>query len=209
MHSLFGRLEVPVDIYFRDADSFPDIEYYALSLCHGKVLDIGAGTGCHTKYLQDQGMDVTALDCTSGATAAMKYNGVRQILEQDVFTLTNAQFDTLLMLMNGIGFVGDLAGFRKWLRHARSLLAPGGAMVFDTSDIRVEIPDAEIRNNTPSYWGTVWYELEYKGELGRPFPWLYLDQRTIMVEAEKADWQLQIVFEDHDGHYLVMMHPMD
>ena len=44
--------EMPIETYFREWDDFPQIEQFALSLTKGKVLDIGAGAGAHSLYLQ-------------------------------------------------------------------------------------------------------------------------------------------------------------
>ena len=44
--------ELPVDYLFRDFDEMNKIEQKALKLAIGKVLDIGAGAGSHSLYLQ-------------------------------------------------------------------------------------------------------------------------------------------------------------
>ncbi|MBX2841808.1 MAG: hypothetical protein KTR26_08545 [Flammeovirgaceae bacterium] len=42
------REEVPQEIFFRTQTDLQPMEEIALSLCEGKTLDIGAGTGVHT-----------------------------------------------------------------------------------------------------------------------------------------------------------------
>ena len=49
--------EMPIDIYFRDEDDMPDIEWLAMNECRGTVLDIGAGAGRHATVLQQRGCD--------------------------------------------------------------------------------------------------------------------------------------------------------
>ena len=39
---------------FRSFTEMDDIERSALQLCEGKVLDVGAGAGCHSLYLQQK-----------------------------------------------------------------------------------------------------------------------------------------------------------
>ncbi len=56
---------VPVSLFFREPDAFPPLERTALDLCRGRVLDIGAGAGCHALALQERGLDVVAIDFLS------------------------------------------------------------------------------------------------------------------------------------------------
>jgi 2-polyprenyl-3-methyl-5-hydroxy-6-metoxy-1,4-benzoquinol methylase len=49
---------LPAAFFFRKPSEFSEIERTALSLCKGKVLDIGAGTGIHSLALQAQGLPV-------------------------------------------------------------------------------------------------------------------------------------------------------
>src|SRR5258708_19828317 len=128
------REEMPVDVYFREAEDMPELEWVALQQCRGKVLDIGAGAGSHALILQQMGLDITALDISPKAAAVMEHRGVKKILCQDFFELgagsTNsnqpatAPFATLLLLMNGIARAGSLEGLRNFLAQGRRLLRP-------------------------------------------------------------------------------------
>src|SRR5207249_2844542 len=63
VHNKYGpKEEMPVDIYFRDMDSMPELEWVALHQCRGSILDIGAGAGSHALALQKMKLDITALD---------------------------------------------------------------------------------------------------------------------------------------------------
>ena len=47
MSSMFEDDEMPVDHLFRSFKQMPRLEQKALEMAHGRVLDIGAGAGCH------------------------------------------------------------------------------------------------------------------------------------------------------------------
>jgi len=56
----------PVSTSFR-ASTDINIEQVALNNCHGRVLDVGAGTGLHSLHLQNQGLSVCAIDISPEA----------------------------------------------------------------------------------------------------------------------------------------------
>lgn len=74
------------------------------------------------------------LPTTPLSVETMKERGVKKVLEQNFFTL-EGQYDTILMLMNGIGIVGTLERMPEFFRQLDKILAPGGQVLCDSSDI--------------------------------------------------------------------------
>lgn len=207
LHSSYGDIEeMPIDVFFRDEEDFPELEFIALSLCDGKVLDVGAGVGSHALFLQEKGFDITALEVSATACNIMRERGVQQILPEDFFQLKDKQFDTLLFLMNGIGLAGTTDGFRELLRHSKSLLSEKGQLLFDSSDISYLYDEYRIQRPA-HYFGEIIYQYEYNGNKGEPFKWLYLDQNMLIDIARAENWVVQILFEDDSDQYLVRMEP--
>ena len=81
----FDEDEMPVGTLFREEEDMPPLELKALDLCRGRVLDVGAGAGCHSLALQRRGLDVTAVDISPLSVDVMRRRGVRQAWEADVF----------------------------------------------------------------------------------------------------------------------------
>lgn len=65
---------------FRSYDSMPKIERKALDLAKERILDVGAGAGCHSLVLQERGLDVTAIDISPLSVETMKERGVKKVL---------------------------------------------------------------------------------------------------------------------------------
>ncbi|MFA6275428.1 MAG: methyltransferase domain-containing protein [Pedobacter sp.] len=194
--------EMPVDIFFREFEEMPDLEHKALTLCYGKVLDVGAGVGSHALFLQEAGADVTAIDISIDAVKLMQQRGIKKAIVQDVFTSIE-KYDTLLLLMNGIGLTGTIAGFIDFLEKAKTLINPDGQLLFDSSDIAylyTELPKPESK-----YYGEVSYCYEYKKQKGNWFNWLYLDQETLIRTANENGWESEIVFDDGEDQYLARL----
>jgi 2-polyprenyl-3-methyl-5-hydroxy-6-metoxy-1,4-benzoquinol methylase len=200
------REEMPVGVYFREAGDMPELEWIALQQCRGKVLDIGAGAGSHALILQQMGLDITALDISPKAATVMGLRGVKEILRQDYFALEPVppgagSYDTLLLLMNGIGLAGTLDGLRNFLAKARSLLRPGGQLLFDSSDIAY-MYDGKTPQ-TPDYYGEILYQYEYRKQKSDWFKWLFIDRTTLSIIAVSEGWYTEVLFGDKWDQYLV------
>ena len=129
---MFEEDELPLPTLFRSYDEMPEIEQKALNIAKGKTLDVGAGSGCHSLVLQDRGIDITAIDISPYSVETMKERGVKKVFEQDFFTL-KGQYDTILMLMNGIGIMGTLERMSVFFKLLDRILAPGGQVLCDSS----------------------------------------------------------------------------
>jgi SAM-dependent methyltransferase len=204
IHNKYGpKEEMPVHIYFRKAEDMPALEAMALESCKGKVLDIGAGAGSHALALQQKGADVTALEISPKAAEVMKLRGVITIAEQDIFTFKTGGFDTLLLLMNGIGLTGTVSSLREFLQHAKKLLHPDGQLIFDSSDVAYlyEGKPPEMNN----YYGEIMYQYEYKRQKTDWFSWLYIDKRKLAEIAGEEGWETEILYKDEFDQYLARL----
>lgn len=201
---MFDEDEMPVETLFRSFADMPELEQEALKLAKGRTLDVGAGAGCHTLVLQERGIDVTAIDISPLSVETMRGRGVKKVLQQDFFTL-NTQFDTILLLMNGIGIVGKAENLHILFHLLDRILAPDGQLLFDSSDICYIYEDADGIIELPSskeYYGNLVYQLQYKDTLGDPFNWSYIDANTVSEVAFSHGYQFDILREGPHYDYL-------
>lgn len=194
---------IPIEVLFRKYDEMPEIEQQALKLAKGKILDVGAGAGAHALYLQDLGMDVECIDVSPGAVEFLKANELKAE-RINFFSLKDKKYDTLLMLMNGIGIAGKLSNLETTLAHAKTLLKAGGKIICDSSDIRYLYEDEDgslwIDLNT-EYYGNFRFQMKYKKEKGPWFDWLYVDFDSLFQAAKNVGLKAKRVVEI-DDHYL-------
>lgn len=205
LHNSYAEAEeMPVDYFFRDDEDMPELELSALHLCKGKILDVGAAVGSHALFLQAFNVDVTATDISKTAVDIMKKRGVKHAIVGDILNFKSEEkYDTILMLMNGIGLTGSLPIFEKFIREAKSLLNAEGQILFDSSDISYLYED--LPRPTDKYFGEVSYQYEYKGQKGDWFNWIYIDKATIVKIAEANGWQAEILLEDGEDQFLVRL----
>ncbi|NEU07200.1 class I SAM-dependent methyltransferase [Flavihumibacter sp. R14] len=197
--------EMPVDVFFRDESEMPELELLALDLCRGRILDIGAGVGSHALVLQNRGKEVTALEISATACKIMQSRGVKSVINEDVRKFEGEKFDTLLLLMNGIGLTGSLQGLRDFLKRSSKLLSPGGQLIFDSSDIAYLYEDLPMPAD--SYYGEISYRYEYKSEFSEWFDWLYVDANSISTIAAEEGWRMELLMEDEMDQFLVRLTP--
>jgi SAM-dependent methyltransferase len=190
-------------VLFRNEDEMPELEVLALQNATGKILDVGAGAGTHANYLQNMGKDVTAIDISEGAVAFMQTQGLKS-KKVDFFDLKDEKFDTILMLMNGIGIAGTLSNLEKTLEHAKSLLNPGGKILCDSSDIKYLYEDEDGSlwvNLNQEYYGNFRFQMKYKKETGPWFDWLYVDFDSLFTAAKNVGLKAVRLY-DKDDNYL-------
>ena len=201
---MFEEDEIPLTTLFRSYDSLSEIERKALDLAKGRVLDVGAGAGCHSLVLQEKGMDVTAIDISPLSVETMKERGIKKALVQDFFTL-EGQYDTILMLMNGIGIVGTLERIPEFFRQLDKILAPGGQVLCDSSDISYVFENEEGMIDIPNemdYYGEHSFQMQYKDTIGEPFDWLYIDEDTLKEKARRYGYTAEVMAEGEHYDYL-------
>ena len=200
--------EMSVSYLFRSHDEMPKIEQKALQLCYGTILDVGCGAGSHSLYLQQKGFDVTSIDISENAVKACHLRGLSSARVQDVMTIENETFDTILLLMNGTGIFQTLAKTAHYLQKLKSLLRPNGQILIDSSDIIYMFDEDEDGSKwVPSegYYGELTFTVSYKNQTEEPFPWLYLDYNTLQNAAHANGLQCELVTEGDHFDYLAKL----
>lgn len=200
---------IPIPYLFRDFKKMPALEQKALKLCKGNILDIGCGAGSHSLYLQKKGFDVTALDQSPGAIETCQLRGIEHTVLQGIQDFKLQKYDTLLMLMNGIGIVGKLKNIDQFLSHLKSLLTPKGQILLDSSDIIYMYDEDEDGGywipDDQNYYGEVTFEMEYRGERSEPLDWLYLDYNTLQRAANANNLTCELVSKGKHYDYLAKL----
>lgn len=205
LSSMFYEDEIPVPTLFRTYEEMPIQEQKAIELCRGRVLDVGAGSGCHSVILKERGFDIVAIDISGLSIEVMKERGIdaRNI---NYFDETfDEKFDTILFAMNGIGIVGKIDKLGDFFRSAKRLLAPGGQLLLDSSDIKYVFIDEDGAMDidlAAGYYGEIDYKMRYKNVTGEPFDWLYIDFDTLSMYAEEHGFLCEKCIDGEHYDYL-------
>lgn len=206
MSSMFDDDEIPVAHLFRTIDEMPALEQQALRLAQGRTLDVGAGAGCHSLVLQEQGIQVEAIDISPLSCETMRLRGINQVQCINLYDpRLTGPYDTILLLMNGTGIVGKLKNMPHFFERLRSLLSPRGHVFVDSSDLKYLYENEDGTYDIDplgEYYGQVDYQMAYRKVRGESFDWLYVDFETLRLIATSNGFDCRLVAEGEHYDYL-------
>lgn len=138
----------------------------------------------------------------------MRKRGVDNIICTNVYQFHKKKFDTILVLMNGTGIGGTLAGLKNLLLHLKSLLEKDGKILIDSSDISYLFKETDgsvwIDLANDKYHGEMDYKVTYKN-LKSSFNWLFTDFDTLENVAGTAGLKCRLIEEGPHYEYLAQL----
>lgn len=189
------------DDYFQTPDDLVELEHIALDTVTPAVIDIGAACGRFALSLQDQGIDVTAVDVCPVMTDLARRRGVEQTLTMDVFDLFSTpsaqhkRWNTACFLMETIGLVGTQERLFTLLNALHGGLGERAQVILDSAPLLETGETACVQ-----------LQIRYNNRAGPAFDWLYVDSSTLAQVAQAAGWQTELGYLDEaTGHYLARL----
>lgn len=206
--SQFEEDEIPVSELFRTYEHMPLLEQTALDMAQGKILDVGAGSGCHSLALKQMGKKSVAIDISPLSVEVMQARGLDARLVNLSDTHFAERFDTILMLMNGSGIIGRVENFGDFFQRMKLLLNPGGCILMDSSDLRYLFEEEDgsfVVDLAGDYYGQLDFQMQYKQIKGEAFDWLYVDFNTLSLYASQYGFKAELVKEGSHYDYLAKL----
>lgn len=181
--SMFDEDEIPVKSIIPDFQESPPWNRKPFNSVQARILDVGAGSGCHTLALQEMGKEVTAIDISPLSVEAMNKRGVKDARLQNFFDKSlTGPFDTILLLMNGSGIIGKQENLPAFFHRLKEVLARDGQLLLDSSDLSYLFEDEDGNLDIApedDYFGEIDFRMQYKSIKGDSFDWLYIDFNTL------------------------------
>lgn len=204
----FDEDEIPVTTLFRTFSEMPALEQEALRMAEGKILDVGAGSGCHSLALKEMNKDALAVDISPLSVQVMQERGLNAEQANLFDERFIGQFDTILMLMNGSGIIGKLQNMEMFFNRIKQLLSPKGCILMDSSDLRYLFEDEDgsmLIDLAGDYYGEMEFSMQYKQIKGESFPWLYVDFDTLKFYASQYGFKAEKIKEGEHYDYLARL----
>lgn len=193
---------------FRKYKEFPSLEKEAMKHCKGKILDVGAGAGCHSLYLKEKGFDVKSIDISRLSVQVMKERGLNAHLQNVCNLGGDEKYDTLLLMMNGIGIVGVLSDLTPFLQNIKRNLTTNGQVLLDSSDLIymfLDDDDSAVIDLNANYYGEIQYILTHKNIKSRAFNWLFISFDILKDYAELNGFVCEKICDGEHYDYLAKL----
>ncbi len=174
-----------ISVYIQGFKEWAKIEKRILSNLKGKILDLGAGTGRHSIYLQRKGCDIYALDLSPLAIKIMKNRGIKNTCELDWMEIDKKfkkEFDYVLMMFNNFGMVGNEKGIKKILKKVEKITKKNGKFIISTVD-----PE-KLGGGEFSKFPLI---IEYKNMVSEISEMILMSPKYLEILLEKTNWEIQ------------------
>ena len=194
-HNQLKEESYTASYFLRTYDKMPEYEQLALSLCKGAILDIGAGAGAHTSYLTSKKHDVTSLEFDTGFAEILRLVKNSKVIQEDFFNYsTEEKFQTILLLMNGLGIAQSTARLPIMFDKLKSLLADNGRIIVEITDYKYSPEYDPSSMSDPE----VIYRGSYEGSFSEEFLWLYPNLEMVSAECKRLNLKHQLIYQEDE-----------
>ncbi len=198
--------------YLSKYSEWPKHQREAMKYVKGKVLDIGAGAGRHSLYLQEQGFDVLGIDISPLAIEVCKLRGLRnaQVLSITQITSQLGTFDTILMFGNNFGLFGNLKRAKWLLKRFRSITPGEGRIIAETRDpYETEAPEHleyhKFNRRRGRMAGQVRIRIRYRKYVTPWFDYLLVSKDEMKEILKDTGWEARDFLDWQDGVYIAII----
>ena len=199
-------------LYFLEYEEWPRSEQEAMKYVRGKVLDVGCGAGRHSLYLQEQGFDVVGIDNSPLAIEVCQARGLEkaQILSITQITRQLGVFDTILMLGNNFGLVGNPKRAKRILRRFHRMTPEAGRIIAQTRDpYETELPEHleyHARNREKGRMsGEARIRVRYKKYVTPWIDFLMISKDEMKAILAGTDWEIRDFIDGEQGLYVAVI----
>ena len=200
---------MPASWFFEPPQNWVEWERSALTSARGPVLDLGAGAGRASLYMQERGHEAVAIDNSPGAIQVCKERGIADARLHDFAEElpTDKPWQTVLLLCGNFGLAGSWDATRQLLSQLRDICADDAVLLADTVDPSV-MSDPNVQRYQQrmvakgEYVGNVTLRLMY-GEIRSPW-WRLTNVLIADVPRiiEGTGWRLDDHRIEGMDHYL-------
>ena len=198
--------------YFMDYEEWPESEKEAMRYVRGRALDVGCGAGRHSLYLQAQGHDVVGIDSSPLAIEVCKARGLS---DARVLPITRVSrqvgvFDTILMLGNNFGLVGNRKRARWLLRRFHSVTSAAGKIVAQTRDPYHTEASEHLAYHAQNrekgrLSGEARFRVRYKKYVTPWIDFLMVSKEEMRAILEGTNWEVREFIEGQKGVYVAIL----
>jgi SAM-dependent methyltransferase len=179
------------DWFFRSFEQWEWWDRELLSLVeHGPVLDLGAGAGRAALYMQERGMQVTAVEASPAAAEVCRRRGVADVRVGDLNDPpSDLSWSAVLLLCGNLGLGGSWEGSRRLLTRLAAQVEPGAVLIGDS--VTSDEPQVQLR-------------IRYRELVTPSWPQYNIPTAQMPALVEGTGWRIEMHLEDGDDHAVLL-----
>lgn len=203
--------------YFAEFKDWPKIQKQAIKFARGKILDIGAGAGRVSLYLQKKGMDVTAIDNSPLAIQVCKKRGVKKAIVlpiEKIGKFKSSTFDTIIMFGNGFGLFGSFKKAKSLLKKLYRITSPNALIIAESTDpYKTSDPFHLLyhrfnkkRGRMP---GQLRIRVRFKTYIGEWFDYLLVSKDEMKKILKGTGWKIEKFIDSGKSIYIAVISKLE
>jgi SAM-dependent methyltransferase len=198
-------------LYLAPFRRWPAHHRRAVRFVRGRVLDVGCGAGRVCLHLQERGQDVVGIDVSPGAVEVCRRRGVhdaRQLGIEDVDE-SLGRFDTVVLLGNNVGLLGDPEKGSELLRRLHARTTERGRIVGGSRDVArtddpVHLRYQEENRRRGRLPGQIRIRVRHRDAATPWFDYLMVSAVELEGLLEGTGWRLTRTLDSDDTYIAVI-----
>jgi len=195
--------------YFAEFKDWPKIQKQAIKYAKGKVLDVGAGAGRVSLYLQKKKFDVVAIDNSPLAIKVCKKRGVKhaKVLPiEKIDTFKPNTFDTILMFGNNFGLFGSFKKAKTLLKKIHKITSPSAIIITENVDPYktedpVHLQYHKFNKKRGRMPGQLRIRIRFRNYVGDWFDYLLVSKQEMKEILKNTGWKVKKFIDAGDYMY--------
>jgi len=178
----------------------------------GRVLDVGCGAGRHSLYLQQQGYDVLGIDNSPLAVEVCKKRGLKNVKLLPISKLSPklGKFDTVLMLGNNFGLVGNIKNAKIIFDRLSRITNPGARILAESLDPyqtteQIHLDYHEFNKQRGRLPGQLRIRVRYEKYISPWFDYLLVSKAEMNKILLETSWRIQHCIDSENAQYVAVL----
>jgi SAM-dependent methyltransferase len=199
-------------LYFSPFRAWPKHNQTAMRYVRGRVLDIGCGAGRAALHLQERGQEVLAIDTSPLAIKTCRLRGVLKVRILSVTQISRrlGEFDSVLLLGNNFGLMGNRNRARWLLRRFAAVTSAAGRVVAETIDpYATKDPDHRRYHRRNRDRGRLGGQIRIRVRYGKYrspwFDWLLASRSELRFLLSDTPWRIEHIIDGEGPQYIAVL----
>ncbi len=209
----FIALSTVIPSYFAQFKDWPKIQKQAIKYAHGRVLDVGAGAGRVSLYLQKKNFNVAAIDNSGLAIKICKKRGVKQAKLLPIENISNFKpniFDTIIMFGSNFSLFGNLKKAKRLLKSFHKITSPNALIIAETKDPHktkdpVHLEYINSNKKKGKLPGQTRIRVRFKKYMGNWFEYLIVSKTEMKEILKDTGWKVKRFIDSDKSFYIAII----